>query len=135
MQSDKSPYALVTDDDPLIRMDAAAILEEAGFRTMEAGHVDEAIGVLSEHHPSIVLLFTDVHMPGTRDGFALARQTARCWPHIAIVVASGQATPNDGDMPEGARFIAKPFSAALVHSHVREFCPKAGGLLRYGADT
>jgi FixJ family two-component response regulator len=71
----------------------------------------------------IVLLFTDVQMPGIRDGFAVARETARRWPHIAIVVASGQAHPRPGDMPEGARFIGKPFTAEMVHDHLKEIFP------------
>lgn len=117
------PYALVVDDDGLIRMDAAAILEDAGFRTFEACNGDEAVALLAEHHAVITVLFTDVHMPGARDGFAVARETANLWPHIAIVVASGEARPGPGDLPEQACFIAKPFSAELVHNHLQEMLP------------
>ena len=119
----QAPYALVVDDDALIRMAAVDILEDGGFRVFEASDGDKAIAVLAEHHPSIVLLFTDVQMPGSRDGFAVARETARCWPHISIVVASGQAKPGPGDLPEGARFIGKPFSAEVVHDHIKEILP------------
>ena len=119
----RTPYALVVDDDTLIRMHALDILEEAGFLTLEASDGDQAIGLLSAHYASVVLLFTDVHMPGTRDGFAVALEVAARWPHIAIVVASGEAHPGPGDMPEGARFIAKPFSAEMVHTHLQEILP------------
>jgi CheY-like chemotaxis protein len=118
-----APYALVVDDDGFIRMDAMDILEDAGFRTFEASDGDKAVALLAREHASIVLLFTDVQMPGTRDGFALARETALQWPHIAIVVASGQAHPGPGDMPEGARFIGKPFTADMVHDHLQEILP------------
>ncbi|MEH3061516.1 MAG: response regulator [Methylobacterium radiotolerans] len=118
-----APYALVVDDDGLIRMDAMYILEDAGFRTFEACDGDAALGVLAERHELIVVLFTDVQMPGSRDGFALARETARRWPHIAIVVASGQVQPGPRDMPEGARFIGKPFTADMVHDHLKEILP------------
>lgn len=117
------PYALVVDDDGMIRMDALDILEEAGFRTFEASDGDAAMVILAEHHASIVLLFTDVQMPGSRNGFAVARETARRWPHIAIVVASGQAHPGPDDMPTGARFVGKPFTAGMVHDHVKEILP------------
>lgn len=117
------PYALVVDDDGLIRMDAADILEQAGFRTLEAGSVDQALSILQQHHQDVILLFTDVQMPGSQNGFALARETARNYPHISIVVASGQLKPGPGDLPEGARFIAKPFSAKLVHHHVSQVMP------------
>lgn len=117
------PYALVIDDDGLIRMDAMDILQEAGFRTFEASDGDKAIALLAREHALIFLVFTDVQMPGSRDGFAVARETAQRWPHIAIVVASGQAHPGPGDMPEGARFIGKPFTAELVQDHLKEILP------------
>jgi CheY-like chemotaxis protein len=117
------PYALVVDDDGFIRMDAMDILADGGFRTFEASDGDKAVALLEREHASIVLLFTDVQMPGTRDGFALARETARRWPHIAIVVASGQANPGPDDMPKRARFIGKPFTADMVHDHLREILP------------
>ncbi|KQO87889.1 MAG: response regulator [Methylobacteriaceae bacterium] len=117
------PYALVVDDEGLIRMDAMDILQEVGFRTFEAGDGDKAIALLAREHALIVLVFTDVQMPTSRDGFAVARETAQRWPHIAIVVASGQAHPGPGDMPEGARFIGKPFTAEMVHDHLKEILP------------
>lgn len=122
-ENTSAPYALVVDDDGLIRMDAMDILEEAGFRTFEASDGDKAIALLAQEHALIVLLFTDVQMPGTRNGFAVARETARQWPHIAIVVASGQVQPSPGDMPEGACFIGKPFTAEMVHDHLRDILP------------
>ncbi len=118
-----TPYALVVDDDGLIRMDAMDMLEDAGFRTFEASDGDTAIALLAQNHALIVLLFTDVQMPGSRDGFAVARETARQWPHIAIVVASGQVQPGPDDMPHGARFIGKPFTADMVHDHLKEILP------------
>ena len=118
-----APHALVVDDDFLILMDATSILEDAGFKVLEAMDVAQALVVLGEHHEVVQLLFTDVHMPGGADGFELARRTAESWPHIAVVVASGNAKPGPGDMPEGATFIGKPFSAEIVRHHVRKTLP------------
>jgi len=123
--SDPAPCALVVDDDAIILMDATHILEDAGFRVFEAMNVADVLAVLDQHHRDIQLLFTDVHMPGDLDWFALAYRTAECWPHVAIVVASGEAKPGPDDLPEGATFIAKPFSAEVVHHHVRKTMPDA----------
>lgn len=120
MTDDTAPHALVVDDDALIRMDAADILLDAGFRPYEACEVDDAIKILEDSADRIQLLFTDVQMPGSRDGFALARECAERWPHVKILVASGQAKPGPNDMPEGAIFIGKPFSADVVHSRLQE---------------
>jgi CheY-like chemotaxis protein len=43
MADDTAPHALVVDDDALIRMDAADIIEQAGFRPLEAYDVDSAV--------------------------------------------------------------------------------------------
>ena len=121
--ADDTPYALVVDDDVLIRMDAAAILANAGFYVLEAEHGDAAFALMQTRHRDIVLLFTDVQMPGKLDGFGLARAVAECWPHISIVVASGNLKPGPGSMPDKARFVEKPFSAEMVHNHLHEILP------------
>jgi CheY-like chemotaxis protein len=87
MTDDTVPRALVVDDDALIRMDAADILIDAGFRPYEASGADDAITILEDSAGQIQLLLTDVQMPGGRDGFALARDCAYRWPHIEMLVA------------------------------------------------
>lgn len=123
VQQDLRPYALVVDDDGILRLDVVEMLEGVGFRVLEAGDGDEAILVLEQHHLDVVLLFSDVEMPGSRSGFALAREASVRWPYISIVVASGRMRPAKGEMPEGACFIGKPFSAEAVHGHLREVMP------------
>ena len=83
----------------------------------------EAIKLLDQYAGSIVLLFTDVEMPGGPDGFELAQTTARRWPDISIVVASGGVKPGPDDLPEGAVFLNKPFSAQMVHDHLDKILP------------
>ena len=123
MSQSTVPFALAVDDDAIIRIDACQILEEAGFRCLDAMSGDEAAALLEEKHEQFVLLFTDVEMPGQLDGFALARLVALRWPHIEIVVSSGRRTPGDGEMPSKAAFITKPFSIEVVHSELRRLLP------------
>ncbi|MES5100264.1 response regulator [Agrobacterium sp. BA1120] len=75
MSNENTPYALVVDDDGLIRMHAMDILEDAGFRVLGAANAEEALLVLQKHGEDIQLLFTDVQMPpGELNGFHLARR-------------------------------------------------------------
>ncbi len=117
------PYALVVDSEALILMVASAFLEEAGFRTLSARNGDEALARLAEHGEDVVLLFTGVRMPGSINGFELAHTVTRRWPHIGILVASGGTSPRDGDMPAGARFVRKPFSAEVIYDRIHELLP------------
>ena len=120
-----SPYALVADDDALIRMDACEILKEAGFRCHDAATAEQAVELLGRFGQNIQLLFTDVSMPpGTMTGFDLARRCAQDWPHIGILVASGGHQPGAGDMPDGAAFISKPFTADVVREHLLKVLPE-----------
>ncbi|MDB6455017.1 response regulator [Falsirhodobacter sp. 20TX0035] len=124
MSNDLIPFALIADDDALIRMDVVHILEDAGFRVHEAANVEEALSILDHAGDSIRLLFTDVQMPPSkRDGLELARECAKGWPHIKILVASGRAKPGLGDMPKGGVFIGKPFSADVVYDRLQELLP------------
>ena len=122
MSSD-APHSLVVEDETLIRMHACEILANAGFHCHEAADSDQARARLDVDGPSITLLFTDVDMPGQMDGFELARYVAARWPEIAIVVSSGRVRPEPGQLPDGATFIAKPFSAELVVDHLQQLLP------------
>lgn len=117
------PFALIVDDDPIILMDLDGILSDAGFRCVDADNGDAAMTMLPGHAESITLLFSDVEMPGNTNGFALARHVSKTYPWIEIVIASGRIKPEPGDMPDNATFLGKPFSARMVHDHLRERLP------------
>ena len=116
------PIALVVDDEPLIRMDTADIIADAGYHVLEATTADEAFAFL-EKYSSLQLLFTDVQTGGELDGFQLAWKVAERWPHIGIVVASGARVPTVEDFPSSATFIQKPFSAQTVLEVLQERFP------------
>jgi CheY-like chemotaxis protein len=116
------PYAIVVEDDPIIMMETVFILEDAGFRVYESFNGDEAMLHLTKHWESTVLLFSDVDMPGSMNGFALARHVAE-HSLIEIVIASGHTCPADGDMPKKATFLTKPFNQRMVHEHLSQILP------------
>ena len=114
---------LFVEDEALVRMFAADVLrEEGGFKVVEAANVDEALTVL-EANADVRALITDVEMPGSLDGFTLARVVKQAWPQIGIVVTSGRMAPGPKDLPSGALFIAKPFRPADLVAAVRTVLP------------
>ncbi len=104
----RAKSVLVVEDDPLLRMDAALMFEEAGLSVVELESADEALAYVLEQANDIGAIFTDVQFSGEADGFDLASAVATHWPHITVLVTSGRVRPN-GDLPKSVRFVAKPW--------------------------
>jgi CheY-like chemotaxis protein len=105
----RRPVVLIVEDDLLIRLQAAQIISEAEFDVLEASSADEAISIL-EARSDITVLFTDIQMPGSMDGLKLAAAVKGRWPPIKIVATSGLVDVRLDDLPEGGRFIPKPYN-------------------------
>ena len=110
---------LVVEDEALIRIWAADLLEENGFSVLEAKDADAALKLL-EARPDVKLLFTDVQMPGSLNGMELAREVHARWPHILLVITSGRERPTRGEIPDDGRFVAKPYSAEELLGQVND---------------
>jgi CheY-like chemotaxis protein len=115
----KRPVVLVVEDDFLIRIGAVEMIEAAGFDVVEAANGDEAIEIL-EVRLDITVVFTDIQMPGTMDGLKLAAAIRGRWPPIKIVATSGVVDVRGVDLPEGGRFLPKPYSSAEIVGTLRE---------------
>ena len=118
------PVVLIVEDEFLLRMDAADMIEAAGFDVVEAGNADEAIEIL-ESRPDITVIFTDIQMPGSMDGLKLARAVRGRWPPIKIIATSGHAYVGETDLPEGGRVLPKPYSPGQVAGVLRELTSAA----------
>jgi two-component system, response regulator PdtaR len=111
--SAKPPLVLIVEDEALLRWNAVAIIEDAGFDVIEAASADEALAVL-EKRTDIRVVFTDVQMPGCMDGLTLAHVIRRRWPPVRIIATSGRTKFRVGDLPEGGRFVGKPYTPADI---------------------
>jgi CheY-like chemotaxis protein len=110
----------VVDDDPLLRMQAVDLLDEAGFPTLEAETADEAMAILRHRWPEVRVLFTDVQMPGSMTGIELAEEVHRCWPDIHLLVTSGGVHIRDADLPDDGRFMPKPYRPSGLIEQVKD---------------
>ena len=113
------PVVLVVEDEPLVRAVALVAVVAAGCDVIEAANADEAIVVLAQR-TDIHLLFTDIHMPGSMDGLKLAHFVRDQWPRVKIVATSGQARISEQHLPQGGRFLPKPYKASQVADMLRE---------------
>ncbi len=115
----KRPLVLIVEDEFLVRMGTRIAVEIAGFDVIEAGDADEAIAILAARS-DIHLVFTDVHMPGSMDGLKLAHFVRNRWPPIKIIATSARVRITESDLPEGGRFLPKPYSAADIAATLHE---------------
>jgi CheY-like chemotaxis protein len=115
----KRPVVLIVEDEFLLRMDAVDMIAAAGFEVVEAANADEAIEIL-EARRDITVVFTDIQMPGSMDGLKLAQAVRGRWPPIKIIATSGLVHVSETDLPEGGRFLPKPYNPMQVTGVLRE---------------
>lgn len=109
---------LIVDDDPILLMDMAQSLADAGIIVFEARNANEALQVLSTR-TDVRMTITDVDMgDGGLNGFQLAKVVATRWPAMSLLIVSGQSRPKATDLPEGARFLAKPCAPSSLIGNV-----------------
>lgn len=108
---------LLVEDEPLIRLFLSELLEESGFRVVEAANGTEAL-VLMEAGLQVDVLLTDVDMPPGCNGFELAHRVHELWPGTELLIMSGRQWPSEGALPPGAAFLAKPCPNEMIVSHV-----------------
>ena len=113
-----TPRVLVVDDNAEILGLARSILRAGKFEVVTASSGDEAARMLDAGAPCDVLL-SDVLMPGTLDGFALAERAARVRPSLPVVLMSGYAPEPDRVPASVAAFLQKPFNRDSLRGTVQ----------------
>jgi DNA-binding NtrC family response regulator len=111
---------LVVEDDVLIRMPIAQYLRDCGYKIIEAADADEAITVLLHPETVVDIVFSDIEMPGTVDGFGLAKWIRAHRPGTDVILVG--TVPRSVDAAKElceASPLPKPYEAQAVHGHIR----------------
>jgi CheY-like chemotaxis protein len=111
---------LVVEDEPLLRMAAADMVENAGFIPVEAANATEAVHIL-ESRLDIRIVFSDIDMPLGIDGMKLAVLIRDRWPPIEIILVSGHVDPPKADLPARTLFFSKPYSEQHIVAAMKKF--------------
>lgn len=104
---------LVVEDEPILRLDAISMVEDAGFEAVEALSSADAIRLLEERL-DIRLVYMDLDMPRGRKGIEIAAAIRERWPPIEIILTAAYFTLHDLNLPERAEFYPKPISHGQV---------------------
>ncbi|PWC83288.1 response regulator [Azospirillum sp. TSO5] len=112
---------LLVEDDALVRMANAAVLDEAGIMVSEASSGEEALALL-EADEGIGVLVTDFAMPGMT-GADLTRLVRRHRPGLPVLIVTGyaeKAVLQDLGREPGIRILSKPIPPAALIGHIME---------------
>ena len=112
---------LVVDNEILERLAVCAYLRECGFRVIEAANSDEALIALQQPQLNIDIVLSDVEMPGSLDGFGLARWLREHKPGLPIILAATPARAADvvGDLCEDGPLLTKPYDPQILLDQIR----------------
>lgn len=113
---------LVVDDEVLVRLVIAEYLRDCGYRVHEAASAEEAVIVLDTPDTAIDLVFSDVVLPGTMDGFGLAQWIRANHPHVQVVLTSGVARSAKlaASLCESGPMMRKPYEPQHVVDRIRQ---------------
>jgi two-component system cell cycle sensor histidine kinase/response regulator CckA len=117
-----SETVLLVEDEAGVRRFSKRILENAGYRVLEAVNGDAAEKLFAEHAASIDLVVTDVIMPGCGGPELLSRLHVRA-PALKALYMSGyteKSAAHKAGIDRGLPFVQKPFTAAEFMRRVRE---------------
>ena len=111
---------LIVEDDFLIRNSIAEYLHECDFIVIEATDAAEALVVLCSGEFTIDVVFTDVNIPGSMNGFGLARWVRANRPLIEVIITSGAEKAEVAQELCGSdQFLQKPYGPAIVEQMIR----------------
>lgn len=127
---------LVVDDDPRIRDVLRRGLTYEGFAVETAGSGEEALRLVREGPPDLVIL--DILMPGL-DGFEVLRRLRAVDPQLPVLMLTARDAPTDQvrGLNEGADdYVVKPFTFEVLVARVRALLRRRElerpEVLRYG---
>lgn len=113
---------LLVEDEPMLRKLACSILEESGYKVLEAGNGVEALDLCDRYGGQLDLLLTDVVMP-LMSGRKLVEKLTATYPQIRVLFMSGytdDAVIHHGLLEHRMPFLEKPFAPNDLLKKVRE---------------
>ena len=111
---------LLVEDDPLIRLNTAELLEDLGHRVTEADNAGDAMKALDAGPVDVII--TDLGLPGV-SGADFAAMARKARPDVAIVFATGAEPGPDLIGNDAASYLLrKPFGAADLAAALLAVC-------------
>jgi PAS domain S-box-containing protein len=120
-RSEQGETVLIVDDEPTVRMLIGDILQELGYRAIEAGDSASGLDIL-ESDVRIDLLVADVGLPGGMNGPQMAERARARRADLKVLFVTGydeHVALGDGRFAPVTQVITKPFAIETMASRIR----------------
>ena len=112
---------LVVEDHEDLRAYSTGAVREMGYHVLEAADAKEALAILNSG-VHIDLLFTDVVLPGGKNGRQLADDALKQRPKLKVLFTTGytrNAIVHNGQLDVGIQLLGKPFTYSDLAAKIR----------------
>jgi CheY-like chemotaxis protein len=110
----KRRIALIVEDDAELRRLTATVLEESELDIIECESAEAALATMLLRGQDVTMIFADLRLSGVMDGIDLAREVKMRWPHLMVILTSGNAGERLQQLPPGVDYMPKPWQPLNV---------------------
>jgi CheY-like chemotaxis protein len=105
----KGRIALIVEDDAEIRLLTTTVLEESELEIIECESAEAALAIMLLRGQDVAMIFADIRLSGVMDGIDLAREAKMRWPHLTVILTSGNAGERLEQLPPDVDYMPKPW--------------------------
>jgi signal transduction histidine kinase/CheY-like chemotaxis protein len=120
-----SARILFVEDDAEVAQATAELLQDIGYQPIAAQDADAALAAL-DRDPTIVLVLSDIVMPGRLNGLELARTLRQQRPELPVLLATGYSQYIGAAASDGFGLVEKPYRRASLSSSIRAAIERSG---------
>jgi DNA-binding NtrC family response regulator len=110
---------LLVEDNADVAEVGAGYMRQLGYRVRSVANVQAALAAL-RLDPQVDLVFSDILMPGGRNGLDLAREIEERFPHIPVLLTTGYSASAQDAVRYGVAVLQKPYDFEGLRRHIRE---------------
>src|ERR1700730_2183051 len=122
----KRRKVLIVEDETELRLLMKMMLEESELEVIECDSAEAALATVLLRGQEVAMIFADIRLSGEMDGIDLAREVKMRWPHLIVLLTSGNAGEHR-DLPPGVEYVPKPWKTLDVLTAAERARSSIGG--------